>query len=216
MRRSPIEIARNHEERESGGGPDAGRLPPGRDGVHPARNHCEEQRHRLRHETDSQQEQKKRSEHGHVSAGNHEGVEGAGGAVVFGPHLLKLVGLADENGLHHSGIVLVPPVKACQAGKRGGAQVHEPTRYRGAASSGQHANRAGRAGCRPIDVLPRQIALIVKCAGVLIVAGPAHARVHLDLLPVAQRGKRIHLARVERHLRTRMRLEFEHEARSVA
>ena len=47
-----------------------------------------------------------------MGAGDDEGVEGAGGAVIFGPDFLQLIILANEDGLHHAGAVRVAVVEA--------------------------------------------------------------------------------------------------------
>ena len=66
-----------------------------------------------------QKEQEERRENRDVRSGDHQRVEGAGVAVVLGPHALQLVVLADEDRLHHAGLVGVAGVEARDAGERG-------------------------------------------------------------------------------------------------
>jgi hypothetical protein len=62
---------------------------------------------------------------GDVRSRDDEGVEGAGGAVLFGPDLRELEGLPDQDGLHHSGVVGVAVVEAVDALQGGLTEVHD-------------------------------------------------------------------------------------------
>ena len=60
-----------------------------------------------------------------MGAGDHERMEGAGGAVLLGPDLLKLEGLPDEDGLHHADLVGIAGIELFDPGESGGAEVHD-------------------------------------------------------------------------------------------
>ena len=166
-----IEIAGDHEERESGRGPHAGRLPAGDQRVKPGRQYGDEERNAFRHEADAQQEEEERGEHGNMGAGDDDRVECPGGAPLLGPDFLKLKGLADEDRLHHAGLVRIAGIETVDAGEGGGAQVHDDFLKCRAARPGQHAYVAGGRRYGPEDVLPREETAVVERAGVAEIAG---------------------------------------------
>ena len=170
------------------------------------------QRGAFGHEADAQQEEEERRQNRHMRAGNHQRVKRAGVAVILGPHALKLVILADQDRLHHGGLIRVACVHARDAGERGGAQIHDELLKRRAAMAGQNADRAGGAGGGPIDVALRQVVRVIECARIAVIVRLADRGIEFDVLPVAQVGQRFAVASVERDLRARFRFEFEHEA----
>ena len=96
-----------------------GACQPGDQRVQPRRQHGHKQGQTLRHEADAQHEQKEGREHRHVGPGNHDHVKGSGGAVLLCPDLLQLEGLADQDGLHHAGLVAVAGVELFDAREGG-------------------------------------------------------------------------------------------------
>ena len=207
-----IEIARYQDQRQARGGARARRQPARQQGVEPRRHNREQQRHALGNEAHAQEEEEKSGQDGDVRPGDHQGVEGAGLAVILGPDALELKGLADHEGLHHPAAVSVAGVETLNAGQNQGAKVHHGLLKWRAAMAGQDADRRGGAGCRPEDVLARQVAGVVESAGVAVVARFPNARVELNVLAVAQRRERLVSLGVESNLRAGVRIEFQQES----
>ena len=151
-----------------------------------------------------------------MRAGDHQRVEGTGGAVLLGPHFLQLILLAHQHGLHHSGAVRLAAVEPADAVERGGPHIHHHLLEARAAPAGQHTHGARGARGGPENVLARQVVGVIESAGVAVVARLADARLQLDLLPVAQRRQGLPIPGVERDLCAGMRVEFQNEALALA
>ena len=143
-------------------------------------------------------------------------MEGACVAIVLRPNALKLIILADEDRLHHGGLIRVAFIHVGDAGERRAAQVHDEFLKRRAAMSRHGAQGASGAGSRPIDVALREVMGVVECAGVAVVVGLADFGVELDVLSVMQLRKRFAGASEESHLGARPGLDFEHETLASA
>jgi len=211
-----VEPGADHVDRKAGGGARAGSLPAGQQRVKPPRRHRDQQSQRLRHETSSQQEQEEGGQDCDVGAGDDECVKGAGRAVVVGPDSLQLIGLTDEDSLHDSTLVGVAVVEALDALQGGLAHVHDGFLESRAAPARQDPDRAGGAGCRPVDVVAGEVAGIVEGAGVAVIAGLAHAGIEFHVLSVVQRRQRLVAVGVQGHLSARAGVEFEQEALALA
>ena len=184
------EIPRDHEQREPRRRAYTRRLPAGDQRVKPRRQHGHKKRDTFRHEADAQQEEKEGRQNRHVSPGDYDHVKGSGGAVLFGPDFLQLEGLADQDGLHHAGLVAVAGVEFFDAREGGLAQVHYGFLKRIAAVAGQDAHGSCRRRDGPIDVLPRQEASIIEGSGIAEIARRAHFPIEFEILSVVQRGQR--------------------------
>ena len=171
IQRTPlaIEVAGDAEQRQSGGGAHARGAPSRHQRVKPHHGRGDEEGGAFRHEADSQQKEEERGQNRHVGAGDDQRVEGAGVAVVLRPDALKLIILADEDGLHHGDLIRVAFIHARDAGERGAAQIHDELLKGRAAMARQDANGAGGAGGRPVDVALREVMRVVECAGVAVV-----------------------------------------------
>ena len=211
-----IEEAANQKHGEPRGGTHARRVKPGEGRVEPRSGHGGGQRGLLRDEAEAQREKKERRENGDVRAGDDQGVKGAGGAVIVCPDALQLVRLAHQDGLHHAHVVIATAVKPRDAVKQRRAEVHGETGQRRAAAAGQNANRASGAGGGPEHVLASEEMHVIEGAGIAVIARRADARIHLDLLAIAQGGEGFACARVEGDLRPRARLQLQHEALAFA
>src|ERR1019366_2346208 len=157
------------------------------------------------------EKEEKGRENRHVGAGDDDDVEGAGVAVLLGPHFLELKILTDQEGLHHAGLVIVAVVEPLGAAQDSGAEIHGEFLERRAAVAGEDSEGGGVAGSGPEDVLAGQEAGVIEGAGVAVVAGLADAGVQLDVLAVAEPGKRRAILGIERDLGASVGLEFEEE-----
>ena len=112
-----------------------------------------EQGHAARHGADPQEEKQHGGEDGDVAAGDDEGVEGSGGAIVFGPHAVEFGGGADEDGLHHSVGISVVGVEFVEAVERGGADGEDHAGDAVSAAARENVNSGSVTGGVPVNLL---------------------------------------------------------------
>src|SRR4029077_18145805 len=88
-----------------------------------------------------------------VAAGDHEGVEGAGGAIVFCPHEIGFGGGSDQDRLHHAIRVGILFVELVEPVERGGADGEDQAGNAVSTAAREDVNRRCITGGVPVDLL---------------------------------------------------------------
>ena len=103
-----------------------------------------------------------------MGTGDDQRVEGTGGAVILGPAFLHARGIANEDGFHHAGVVVVAGIQGVDAVEGAGSCGVKAAPERTSTAPGFNGDvRCHASGRRPIDTLAGKKAGIVEGAGIV-------------------------------------------------